>query len=1304
MKKIKNNDKTMIKFLIGILCLIVLIIPAIVHITNSAIASSKKSIYLSDIPYVVDQSFVGWGSITLDKNLQSNSNGGLITLLIDGVKTNFLKGISAHATSNVVYDLSDYEYDYFTAYIGLDASMGTSGNGVKFFIYTSVDGENWELKTEEVPPVYKGNSDAKFVKIDIKGAKYLKLVCDSNGNNTTSDHGVYANAKLIKADYVETTTPLTFIKTVSQYDNIIKQSDFNIEEKELVLLQREFVNNVGYTMLQNIGNLGEEYKETIKWLFTDKENLKMYIMGGKPDGSYYNSLKVLTQLYTKYKNDFAIQEVSKYGTVRGDLYKKMAITLSLTHSSTVALWMQPSNPGNQSDAVKRYEIFKYLYDNNKFVVTDTIDITKWFENYNVEEMRFVLNTMLDDEEILWLNEYTQSYIDKYPNQAWKYLTPHPYMAYVWPNYGNPVFHDPDRKDYWDEKFGGIFSKYNVTYSTETNKVYKVWMNFRNEFGTGAVCGGISKTGSNIRGVHGIPAAVIGQPGHAAIIYYTQDANGNGYWGIDNDVSGWTLSEKSERMLLGWGNASYARGSYQVVYMALAQEVLNDYENFEKAEEMIMLAKVYNNDLVKQEEFYRKALEIQPINIDAWYGLINTYLNNPNKTEDDFYALAEELANALKYFPLPMYHLTNLIKPKLTEVTNVYKFTLLQTGILTEGSQTPNNTADKYYVYQPSLTRLEANFLLGKIDKSIATFSFDGNDAGKIVLSSRFDGNGIRWDYSIDGKQTWNEVSFTAEEAHKYLLSDEQISKITADNDIYIHIVGVSYDEKNIFKIDIENQDTPNLYGNDLENKVMGTNDVTEWRYNDKEEWSRFNVTKPDLTGNKTVQIRYAPTGTKLTSDIQTLTFTKDEIVDTRKYVTVDHLSIAGVSTEATGNNGHAKYAIDGDYNTRWHSNWGGSDNERYIIIKLDQSIALSALEYFPASGGNGKILEGTILGSKDGKDYTELAHVSWANNETKKTIEFEEKTEVMYIKIVGNRTSTAGGGNFIAARMFNIYEDATQDLHPKAELEFSITQPTNKDVIVKLVNPSTDITITNNNGKDSYTFTENGEFTFEFEDSITKKTGKITAKVDWIDKIAPTATIHYSTTANTYGPVIATLTSISEPITMLDGNATRMYVFTQNGEYEFVYQDAAGNIGKTVAKVDWIQQKPSKPDESGNQGSTTKPDGSGNQGSTTKPDGSGNQGSTTKPDGSGNQGSTTKPDGSGNQGSTTKPDGSGNQDPTIKPDDGDTKKDNEIKENRMQAIFDKVVSCVIPAIAMTVGVWLLFIISDDRKRGENHQK
>ena len=63
--------------------------------------------------------------------------------------------------------------------------------------------------------INKGTSDAQFVKIDIRGAKYLKLYCHNNGNQG-SDHAVYANAKLIKEDYVEENEPVSFIKNFLQ--------------------------------------------------------------------------------------------------------------------------------------------------------------------------------------------------------------------------------------------------------------------------------------------------------------------------------------------------------------------------------------------------------------------------------------------------------------------------------------------------------------------------------------------------------------------------------------------------------------------------------------------------------------------------------------------------------------------------------------------------------------------------------------------------------------------------------------------------------------------------------------------------------------------------------------------------------------------------------------------------------------------------------------------------------------------------------------------------------------------------------
>ncbi len=1137
--------------------------------------NTEKMRYLSDTPYIKEQSSVGWGSILLDKNASDD----LINVNVDGKKTPFMKGVFAHATSTLVYDIKFYNYDYFTAYIGVDASRGNNGNGVKFAIYTSQDGTNWDLKTDVKSPVLKGTSNAIFVKIDIKDAKYLKLYCHNNGNDT-ADHAVYADAKFIKEDYVEDTSPVNFIKTVGEYDEILKSADFNtqLSVNELTILQRDFVNSVGYDILQSFVKYSEENKEAISWLMNDIENLRLYIVGGKPAGSYINSIKVLSELYKNYKADFNNKEVTKYGNVLGELYTKMAITLSLTHSAQVALWMQPSAPENQSDAVTRYAIYKQMHADGHFVASQNLDITQWFEEYSVEEMRFVLNNIIDDEEIIWLNEYTQKSIDAHPNEVWKYLTPHPYMKYIWPNYSKPEYHDEANKEMYSQKYGN-FLDYGVSFRPG---LYKLWMNLDN----GAVCGGISKIGSNIRTVHGIPAAVIGQPGHAAIIYYTRDSQGKGYWAIDNDVSGWAQSEKGERMLLGWGNASYSKGSYQVVYMALAQEVLNNYETFEKSKEMVLLGQSYQGDLIKQEEIYRKALEFQPLNIDAWYELINVYNKNENKTEEDYYNLANELSEKLKYFPLPMYQLSNLIKPKLTSIVNSYRFTLLQTRILTEASVVPNNTADQYYVYQPSVTRTEANYLLGNLDSSIATFSFDGENAGKIVLSDRYDGNGIRWDYSLDGKKTWNEVSFTAEEEHKLQLTQKQIESITAENDIYIHIVGVSYDEENLYKIDIkESTGLPsNLFANDLENRVIGATNAMEWRFSENENWTSFKNGEPDLTGDKNVIVRVGKTGVFLASSSEELKYTKDIINEKRKYIPISHLSVHAVSSQATSNQGNAAFAIDGNYNTRWHSDWNGRDRDKYIIIKLDKPTVLSAMDYVPVGGGNGKILEASILGSMDGENYEEIGHPIWAKNDVIKTIDFDIPTEVQYIKIVGVKTSAASASlSFIGAKAFNFYEDTTKRELPKAEVDYDITTPTNMEVVAMLVNENRPLTITNNDGKNTYKFSENGSFTFEFVDEYGLK-GEVTATVDWIDKTLPTASVKYSTTEKTKSEVIATLTDESEEIIITNNNGKNTYTFTENGTFEFIYKDKAGNINKTVATVDWIikddeSDSPTNPDD-----------------------------------------------------------------------------------------------------------------------------
>jgi hypothetical protein len=142
---------------------------------------------------------------------------------------------------------------------------------------------------------------------------------------------------------------------------------------------------------------------------------------------------------------------------------------------------------------------------------------------------------------------------------------------------------------------------------------------------------------------------------------------------------------------------------------------------------------------------------------------------------------------------------------------------------------------------------------------------------------------------------------------------------------------------------------------------------------------------------------------------------------------------------------------------------------------------------------------------------------------------------------------------------------------PTAALVYSITGPTNQDVIVTLV-PSETVTVTNNGGIDAYTFADNGSFTFEFID-LAGNPGSVTAAVAWIDKTPPTATLSYSTTGPTNQDVNVTMVP-SEPVTVTNNAGNPTYTFTDNGSFTFEFSDEAGNTGGMEATVDWIDKIP----------------------------------------------------------------------------------------------------------------------------------
>ena len=120
---------------------------------------------------------------------------------------------------------------------------------------------------------------------------------------------------------------------------------------------------------------------------------------------------------------------------------------------------------------------------------------------------------------------------------------------------------------------------------------------------------------------------------------------------------------------------------------------------------------------------------------------------------------------------------------------------------------------------------------------------------------------------------------------------------------------------------------------------------------------------------------------------------------------------------------------------------------------------------------------------------------------------------------------TAGNRGTATAKVDWIDHEA-----PKATLSYSKDTLTNQDVIVT-IDFDEEAIVTNNNGSRTYAFKENGEFIFEFRD-LAGNTGQITARVDCIDKVAPTAELKYE---KIYDKVIVRVVNPSVEITFYLG-------------------------------------------------------------------------------------------------------------------------------------------------------------------------
>lgn len=1139
---------------------------SVAAVSDDALKTDK---YLSDITSKCQPNgYLPYG-VVADKT----NSGAKLTVKVEGAATYFDKGLYTPTPKSVIYDISELNYKYFFSNIAVQS--GTSANGRAVFSVDFSNSSTGGWVNKYASSEMTSNDNAQQIRVETGGYKYIRIRADFAEGTRTSAAAVWADAKFTDSD----TTEVTYlVKSVAEYDEIIKtkyaNADLSDKSFELALLQRNFVSKFGtngHVTLHNYIKSNNQNVEAFSWLFDNLDVLRMYTTGGTPDNtniylknnaynqaSWMNSLKVLTSLYNTYKTDLSDYSVSSLGNPRRDIYQKMMISIALTYSKRVRFWIYDigadnsfNKTENDSTAINRYAAFKKIWlagklDNNVF------------ENIEVEEMRYIMTTLLPDNEIEWLLDYWQWKGTKGPYSLMPYLFAYEFWS------GTPHLYDPAKKDYY-------YQKYRLDgYGIEYKKYYThAWMMFE----TGGVCWNMSNIGANMTAVWGHPSTPLGQSGyveHVAYADYYINSNGDGYWALTNDVFGWVNTNFRNFNNLGsaggwytlrtmndWGTGSYTT-THSGTYLLLAQAAINDFENYEKAKELTLLAEVYRDDLVKQEQIYRQALSEQKINLDAWLGLINNYVAQ-GKSGEDFIALARDVANSLIYYPLPMHDMLKLIGKHASAPEYQAVLSMIMAETLTKAS-----SATEAQVLQSNITRLMANHLLGKVETEVAKFAFDGDGGAELSLGKLYANSTPTWEYSIDGGTNW-----TATDAKSVSFTAEQVNRVNVDDDILVHIIGTPRTEQNIYVIDITKAQPPNgFYVNDWENKIYGLDDTMDWRMEGQTEWTAYKRKQPDLSGDKVVEIRRRAQGTVIASEVSTYTFSSlGENNPQKRYIPIKELSVYRVSSEATTHQGHAANIIDGNYNTRWHSDWSGNDRERYIIIELSGQFVLTGMDYIPAGGGNGKILTGKIYGSATGDYWSELATVNWANNESLKSVDFADNNlKIKYIKIVGEKCS--GGLSFISGRMFNFYhnEEASANTNPVAGLEFDSTSPTNGNVTVTLVNSSTSIIVTNNGGKKSYVFTQNGSFTFEFKDA-NGAVGRAIATVDWIDKTPPTATATYSETDKTKNNVTVTLNFNEDNVTINNNNGSNRYTFTSNGQFTFYFQDRVGNEGSYTATV-----------------------------------------------------------------------------------------------------------------------------------------
>jgi hypothetical protein len=255
------------------------------------------------------------------------------------------------------------------------------------------------------------------------------------------------------------------------------------------------------------------------------------------------------------------------------------------------------------------------------------------------------------------------------------------------------------------------------------------------------------------------------------------------------------------------------------------------------------------------------------------------------------------------------------------------------------------------------------------------------------------------------------------------------------------------------------------------------------------------------------------------------------------------VTITNTTGVVIASGGEAIHTFTGNtsFTFTYHDDYGNQGSETATVTRIDKIAPTCTVAYNPPTNTNGNVVasltncsENIIVTNNPNQNYTFTGNGDF-------TFHFRD-----------------GAGNIGSALATVSRIDASQI---QSTMTYLPNTPTSGNVQSIISFNKTGVTITSTSGtttttlaNDTHLFTDNGTFTYTYQDSF-GNTGSSAAVITWIDKTAPTCSITYTPSTNTNQNVVATLTNCSETIT---GTALS-YTFTGNGSYTFTFTDLVGN-------------------------------------------------------------------------------------------------------------------------------------------------